>query len=132
MAERKDPDVISIEGFRRKVSGRVEEQDSKFLDPTERAEAVIEWLFIALGGEPGEDWKIAGPTYWDLLCFAVNFIGQAAVASQDEGFIEAAKLCSNWVHQCHYSFHDTAESLGGSRRARLEFWAQRMKEAKHD
>jgi hypothetical protein len=131
MDQRENPNVIPINQARTEVLRRVEEHDKRFLDPTERAEAVTEWLFYALErkARPGVAFHLDGPDYWDLLCFSVNFIGQAALGSGDEKFIELAKLVSQWVHNAHYSM-DHPKMLGESRAARLAFWASKIRKAK--
>lgn len=43
---------------------------------------------------------------YDLLCFAVQFIGMMAVGalSEDEDFLVLAKNLNRWLHERHY-FH---------------------------
>ena len=54
---------------------------------------------VAEGRDP--EWDV--PNDFDLLCYAVEYMGAQAVAIGDEDFILIAQHASKWLYSVHYS-----------------------------
>lgn len=118
------PKVIPFDPAER-IQGRMEQRDNQFLDPTERAEAVTEFLMSLASARDAV--HVPEDLHWDLVCFACQYMAGFALSSQDAEVIEAAKLINRYVFAAHYSFPADSPSLGESREARLKYWI-RLKE----
>ena len=83
--------------------------DRLYWDPAERASGILSMINsmrdqlrkknIKAKRRPGD----GIPTDWDLLCFAVEYVGAQAVALQDQHFLNIAIHAERWLYSAHYS-----------------------------
>jgi len=56
------------------------------------------------------------PLYWDLLCYNIEMLSLYATNLEDESFLAAVKVVSNYMYSVHYSgVIDEDTFLGPSR-----------------
>jgi len=107
------------------MKARVNEMDEAHLDPGQRAELVNTFIFHALGLSR-ED-TIEQPLYWDLICYNIEMISLYAVGMQDENFLAAVKVVSNFMYSTHYSGALGEDSFLGPEREEHEgIWVERI------
>lgn len=105
--------------YRRQVERRMTDLDSKYLDPTERAEMVYTLLFKIIPHEEKSGHVFLGETWWDLFCFASSFIAHAAQGLDDAQLLGLARALNGWTHSAHYSSDGLFDA---SRANRTRFW----------
>lgn len=128
MAAPDDPKVIPLRKVNNTIRDRVAAMDARYLDPTERAEAVNEFLSAALGYEGVE--AVPEDIHWDLTCFASQYLAALALGSGDKDFLELIKAVNANIFAVHYSFPDEHPCLGSERVERMKFWVSLKKKAK--
>lgn len=83
--------------------------DKLYWSPSERATGVYNlWLEKAAElrrtnieeRRPAEE---GVPSDWDLLCFAVEYVGQQAIVIEDEDFLNIAVALARRLYSIHYS-----------------------------
>lgn len=104
---------------------RVEDRDSKYLDPTERANFVNTLILLALGFEDPKG-AAQNPLYWDLVCYSTEFLNLFALQTEDKEIMAIAKAWSNKIFSLHYSYDDDMNALGPSREEYGEVWISRL------
>lgn len=109
------------------VGSRMEDRDDHHLDPTERAEVVQEFLFVALGLDGPED-AVENPLFWDLISYASQVFAAYAIQSEDGEALDLAKKLSHYVHSRHYSVGDNHPILGPGKEKHLKVWVKRIKD----
>lgn len=77
--------------------------DSLYYDPRERAEAVHSIITEAMQKHAAEHGEEHTPSQWDVLCFAIEFTAQMAIALGNETFLNHAKNGIGWLYQMHYN-----------------------------
>lgn len=75
--------------------------DELYYSPSERAGDV--WTLIAQVTAYLLSKDKEAPTQWDLLCFAVEYIGSMALTMGDPPFLEKAMELSRHFYSIHYS-----------------------------
>jgi hypothetical protein len=97
----------------------VEAIDRDYWSPAERAigvNQIIGPLMEQLRAREPYD----SPTDWDLLCWAVEYVGQQATETEIEPLINAAKQLAHVVYSLHYTHAARLYGVPDKRRARKE------------
>ena len=120
--------VLGLDQF---MKLRVEDRDSKHLDPRERADFVNTLILLALD-LTGPKEAATNPLYWDLVCYATEFLNLFALQSEDEELLAIAKAWSTKVYSLHYSYEDGMNALGPDRGEYEKVWKKRLERLKTD
>lgn len=82
---------------------RIDEVDSKYWSPSERATGVYNLLFNHL-----KELKEKGvkdlPTHHDVFCFAIEYIAQQSIGIANAELIQIAKEGVKWLYNLHYTY----------------------------
>jgi hypothetical protein len=109
---------------------RIAERDEKHLDPSERAELVNSFIFLALALEDPHD-VIKQPLYWDFLSYAVELLNiyaqELAIAGEPE-VLQIMRLLNKYMKSLHYSLPDDSPELGPAREEHEALWTKRIED----
>ena len=104
---------------------RVESRNKEHLSPSKRADLVNTLLLSALGLS-GPKEAATNPLYWDIVCFATEFLNLFALQSEDEEMILIAKAFNERIYSLHYSYPDGMNALGPKLEEHERIWLGRL------
>ena len=115
----------AAEALKKKRDAHLDERDSLYLSPSERANLVITMIFMQLDLEEPKD-AIEQPVFSDLLSFCIEFLGMWALQLDDEGLTRLVKQLSRTFYILHYSYPDGHPALGPHRDEHEKIWMKRI------
>lgn len=83
--------------------------DRLYWSPSERAHGIFALLETMRQGmrEKNKEENLPQdqdvPSDWDILCFAIEYIGKQSIALADPDFTRAAVWLSKWLYSAHYN-----------------------------
>ena len=81
----------------------IDEVDKLYYSPQERAQGVYSILTQHLETLVKEKKITDVPTPWDILCFAVEYVGMQAISIQDPKLLGISLALHEWLRGAHYS-----------------------------
>lgn len=104
---------------------RVKSRNREHLSPTDRADFINSLIHLSLGLDSPKD-VATNPLYWDIVCFATEFLNLFALQSEDEEILLLAKAFNERIYSLHYSYPDGMNALGPAREVHESIWLSRL------
>lgn len=120
--------MSSPKGVNALIQRRIEIRDTRTLNPSERADLVNTFIFHSLGLTSPQD-VVKNPLFWDLVCFACEFMNLTAKTLDDPLFLELQKQVNGFIYQMHYSLPEGDDAINLSKEDHRKIWETRSQVA---